>query len=117
MCITMSNTAGTTKKKSTKPKTASPLMVRLDADSKRYIARAAELRHLSVSDYVRTVMVPLSKREVDADEASDAFSALKPTVIELSAEDQLALWKAINAPPRKMTAARERIRKITRREP
>jgi len=29
------------------------LMVRLDPDSKLFVARAAELRHVSVSEYVR----------------------------------------------------------------
>ena len=41
-------------KRSDKPREPSPLMVRLDADSKAYLARAAELRRISVSDYVRT---------------------------------------------------------------
>ena len=36
-------------------KTTSPLMVRLDAESKACLTRAAELRRISVSDYVRTV--------------------------------------------------------------
>ena len=40
----------------TKP--ASPLMVRLDDESKQCLAEAARLRHVSVSDYVRAVMVP-----------------------------------------------------------
>ena len=39
-------------------KTASPLMVRLDEESKQCLAEAASLRHVSVSDYVRTVTVP-----------------------------------------------------------
>ena len=36
---------------------ASPLMVRLDAESKQALIAAAELRRISVSDYVRTVTV------------------------------------------------------------
>ena len=34
---------------------ASPLMVRLDEESRRSLVEAADLRHISVSDYVRTV--------------------------------------------------------------
>ncbi len=45
-------------------KTASPLMVRLDDESKQCLAEAANLRHVSVSDYVRTVTVPQARREV-----------------------------------------------------
>ncbi len=44
--------------------TASPLMVRLDAESKQALAAAAELRRISVSDYVRTVTVAQARREV-----------------------------------------------------
>ncbi len=46
--------------------TVSPLMVRLDADSKDAIARAAELRGISVSDYVRQVTVAQARKEVGA---------------------------------------------------
>ena len=42
-------------------KTASPLMVRLDKESKQCLAEAANLRHVSVSDYVRTVTVPQAR--------------------------------------------------------
>jgi uncharacterized protein (DUF1778 family) len=41
-------------------------MVRLDEQSKRCLTEAAGLRHISVSDYVRTVTVPQAKREIDA---------------------------------------------------
>ena len=44
-------------KKVGSPKAASPLMVRLDHESKKCLAKAAELRRISVSDYVRTVTV------------------------------------------------------------
>ena len=40
------------------------LMVRLDDESKSYIAKAAELRHVSISDYVRMVTVSQAQREV-----------------------------------------------------
>jgi uncharacterized protein (DUF1778 family) len=40
------------------------LMVRLDPDSKTCVSRAAELRHVSVSDYVRSVVVAQARREL-----------------------------------------------------
>ncbi len=43
--------------RSKKPRKSSPLMVRLDDESKAYLSRAAELRRISVSDYVREVTV------------------------------------------------------------
>jgi len=39
-------------------------MVRLDAESKQAPTAAAELRRISVSDYVRTVTVAQARREV-----------------------------------------------------
>ena len=40
------------------------LVVRLDEESKRFLTRAAELRHISVSDYVREVTIAQARREV-----------------------------------------------------
>lgn len=44
------------------PAKPSPLMVRLDEDGKAVLARAAELRWVSVSDYVRMVTVAQARR-------------------------------------------------------
>ena len=74
-------------KKAPANKTASPLMVRLDRESKQCLAEAAELRHVGVSDYVRTVTVPQSRREV---------RAARQQVIALTAEEQLSFWNALN---------------------
>jgi len=68
-------------------KTASTLMVRMDRQSKRCLKEAASLRQISISDYVRTVAVPQAKREI---------AAAREHVIELSAEEQLAFWNALN---------------------
>lgn len=46
----------------TPSKMASPLMVRLDAESKQALTDAAELRRISISDYVRTVTVAQARR-------------------------------------------------------
>ena len=50
----------------TGPKKPSSLMVRLDEKSKKLLKRAAELRRMSVSDYVRTITVSQAEREVRA---------------------------------------------------
>ncbi len=86
--------------------TASPLMVRLDAESKQALAAAAQLRRISVSDYVRTVTVAQARREV--------ASAREQTIL-LSAEEQLAFWQALNAPA-KLTPAQKRLGAIMRGE-
>jgi uncharacterized protein (DUF1778 family) len=65
------------------------LVVRLDEESKSLLTRAAELRHISVSDYVREVTVAQAQREVRAAEER---------IITLSPEAQLAFWTALNAP-------------------
>jgi uncharacterized protein (DUF1778 family) len=81
-------------------------MVRLDEESKRSLAAAAELRRISVSDYVRTVTVPQARREV---------LAARENVIRLSPEEQLALWTALNE-PLKLTAAQKKLGAIMRGE-
>jgi uncharacterized protein (DUF1778 family) len=73
-------------------------MVRLDAESKAYIARAAEMRRISVSDYVRTVLVAQARREV---------LASSEQTITLSPDEQLELWKALNEAPKLTPAQRE----------
>ncbi len=70
-------------------------MVRLDAESKACLAAAAELRRISVSDYIRIVTLRSARREVD--------SAREQT-IRLSPDEQVAFWSALRQPP-KLTAA------------
>jgi uncharacterized protein (DUF1778 family) len=65
------------------------LMVRLDPDSKTFVARAAELRHVSVSDYVRSVVVAQARREIQAAEER---------VITLTPAEQLEFWQALQEP-------------------
>ncbi|MCH8923183.1 MAG: DUF1778 domain-containing protein [Planctomycetes bacterium] len=85
---------------------ASPLMVRLDKQSKSYLAQAAELRRMSISDYVRTVTIAQAKREVE--------SAGSQT-IALSPEEQLAFWNALETPP-SLTAAQKQLGAVMRGE-
>jgi uncharacterized protein (DUF1778 family) len=89
--------------KSRKP---SPLMVRLDDQSKDYLTRAAELRRISVSDYVRTVTVAQARREVLA--AGEQTLALTP-------DEQQAFWKALNETPT-LTDAQRRLGSMMRGE-
>lgn len=91
-------------KRLTTTMTASPLMVRLDAESKRALTAAAELRRISVSDYVRTVTVAQARREV--------ASARDQTIL-LSPDEQLAFWQALNTPT-KLTPAQKRLGAIMR---
>jgi uncharacterized protein (DUF1778 family) len=96
-----------TSKKARTAKTASPLMVRLDSKSKRYLAEAAGLRHVTVSDYVRAVIVPQAQREVRA--ARESLVALTP-------EEQLTFWTALNETPL-LTPAQRRLGAAMRGEP
>jgi uncharacterized protein (DUF1778 family) len=82
-------------------------MVRLDDESKSYLCQAAELRGISLSDYVRTVTVAQARREVRA--ASERTLALTP-------EEQLAFWNALAAPAR-LTKAQRRLGAVMRGEP
>lgn len=65
------------------------LMVRLDSDSKTCVARAAELRHVSVSDYVRSVVVAQARRELHAADHQ---------VIVLTPSEQQSFWRALQEP-------------------
>jgi uncharacterized protein (DUF1778 family) len=89
-----------------KVRTTSPLMVRLDEESKDYLAQAAQLRRISMSDYVRTVTVAHAKREV--------LAARQPT-LTLTADEQLAFWTALSEPAR-LTAAQRRLGALMRGE-
>jgi len=82
----------------------SPLMVRLDAESKQALAAAAELRRISISDYVRTVTVAQARREV---------AHARDQSILLSPDEQFAFWQALNAPA-KLTPAQRRLGAIMR---
>lgn len=82
------------------------LMVRLDKGSKADIAKAAELRKVSISDYVRMVTVPQARREIIQAEQN---------TISLSPDEQLAFWDALNAPT-KLTSAQRELGRIMRGE-
>lgn len=88
-----------------KPK-SSPLMVRLDEESKDSLTQAAKLRRISVSDYVRAVTVAQARKEVRA--AHEHILCLTP-------EEQLAFWNALNDAP-KLTPAQRRLGSIMRGE-
>ena len=72
-----------------KTRSTSPLMVRLDQDSKDLLARAAELRRISVSDYVRQVTVSQARKEV---------GAAGEQTISMTPDEQLAFWIALDRP-------------------
>ena len=92
----------TTPKKKTRQ--ASPLMVRLDPVSKKYLTQAADLRRISVSDYVREVTVAQARREVEAAQAQ---------IISLTPSEQLAFWQALQATP-VLTPAQKRLGALMR---
>ncbi len=88
------------------PRPPSPLMVRLDEEGKDVLARAAGLRRISVSDYVRQVTVAQARKEVEA--AEDRTIALTP-------DEQLAFWTALSEPA-KLTPAQKRLGRLMRGE-
>lgn len=84
----MSTRAARAPRAAPQSKTAS-LMVRVDQSSKAVIARAARIRGVSASDYVRSVVVAQARREVE--EARTRTIALTP-------DEQLAFWQALERP-------------------
>lgn len=88
------------------PKANRPLAVQLDTDSQAALVRAAELRGLSVSDYIRVVAVAQARREVEA--------AASRTIV-MTPEEQLAFWNALNRPV-ELTPAQQELGKLIRGE-
>jgi uncharacterized protein (DUF1778 family) len=82
----------------------SPLMVRLDAESKQALTEAAGLRRISISDYVRTVTLAQARREV---------AGARDQTILLSPDEQLAFWQALQSPA-KLTRNQKRLGAIMR---
>jgi|SRR6185437_7442902 uncharacterized protein (DUF1778 family) len=80
------------------------LLVRVDRRSKALLRKAAATQGLSVSDYVRSRVVPLARQDVV--EAGTG-------VLKLSRDDQVALWRALQAAPRP-TAAQRALGKLIR---
>ena len=80
------------------------LLVRVDRRSKALLRRAAAAKGLSISDYVRSRVVPLARQDiVEADTG----------VLKLSRDDQIALWRALQSPP-PPTAAQRGLGKLIR---
>ena len=85
---------------------SSSLMVRLDEESKALVASAAELRKVSVSDYVRSIVVDQARREL---------AAAGTNVISMTPEEQRDFWQTLSKPP-KLTKAQKQLGKIMRGE-
>jgi uncharacterized protein (DUF1778 family) len=83
---------------------SSILQTRLSARNKRAIEQAAKLRNLSVSDYLRQVLVPMAEREVEG---------ARHGVIEMTPDEQLAFWQALNEPA-SLTAAQKELARLMR---
>lgn len=84
----------------------SSLMVRLDKESKSLLVSAAELRQISVSDYVRSIVVGQAKREL---------AAAQLQTIAMTADEQLRFWNALSKTP-KPTKAQKELGKMMRGE-
>ncbi len=87
-------------------RSSNSLMVRLDEESKSLVSQAAAIRRISVSDYVRTVMVGQARRDVQLE---------RERVMSLTPEEQQAFWAALNAAP-KLTRAQRRLGALMRGE-
>jgi uncharacterized protein (DUF1778 family) len=80
------------------------LQARLDPDSKRIVEEAARLRHVGLSDYIRLVLVPTARRELEQ---------ARHQVLQLTADEQERFWAALQAPA-KPTEAQRRLGALMR---
>jgi uncharacterized protein (DUF1778 family) len=98
----------TTRRSKTKPvgTKAANLMVRVDPAAKSVIVRAATIRGISTSDYVRLIVVAQARREVDE---------ARTRTIVLSPEEQLTFWKALHEPVQ-LTQRQQELARLMRGE-
>jgi uncharacterized protein (DUF1778 family) len=87
-----------------KARTTRTIMVRLDEESKEVLTRAAQLRRISVSDYVRQVSVAQARKEV---------VAVSEQTITMTPDEQLAFWIALDSPV-ELTSAQRDLGKVMR---
>jgi uncharacterized protein (DUF1778 family) len=78
--------------------------VRFDAAAKALVKRAAASRGVTVSDYVRSRILPLARQDVVESDTG---------VLRLSREDQIAFWLALQDPP-PPTEAQRRLGRLVR---
>jgi uncharacterized protein (DUF1778 family) len=81
---------------------SSSLKVRLDEASKAYLTRAAALRCLSESDYVRATTIDQARKDIEAAQSN---------VLSLSPQEQLEFWNALHAPV-KLTPAQKKLGRV-----
>lgn len=74
------------------------LLVRFDSSGKRLVQRAAAIRGLNVSDYVRSRIVTLARQDVEEADTG---------VLHLSRDAQIAFWQALQRPPAPTAAQRK----------
>jgi uncharacterized protein (DUF1778 family) len=84
--------------------TKTTLQARLDPESKQAVEKAAKLRHVSLSDYIRLVLVATAKKEVEQ---------AKQQVLQMTADEQERFWQALQAPV-KLTKAQRKLGEIMR---
>jgi uncharacterized protein (DUF1778 family) len=81
-----------------RPSKNANLLVRFESETKSLVLKAASLRGLSLSDYVRTRIIPLARQDVDEAETG---------VLRLAKQDQIAFWQALQHPALPTRAQRE----------
>lgn len=101
----MTTSAATPRRSASGQKSAN-LMVRVDLPSKQVIARAARIRGVSASDYIRSVVVAQARREVEE---------ARTRTILLTPEEQLAFWQALDRPA-ELTPRQRKLGRIMRGE-
>lgn len=101
---TMLPVMGTSAARRKPPARDANVLVRFDRESKSLVRRAAALKGLTMSDYVRSRLVPVAREEIE-----EAASG----VLRLEKKDQIALWRALSNPP-KPNAAQKALGRLVR---
>lgn len=85
---------------------AEVIQARINSENKSLIVQAAKLREIPVSDYMRLVLIDQARKEVTSNDQQ---------VLQLTADEQIEFWNALDK-PKGLTKAQKELGKLIKGE-
>ena len=85
---------------------AEVIQARINSENKSLIVQAAKLREIPVSDYMRLVLIDQARKEVTSNDQQ---------VLQLTADEQIEFWNALDN-PKGLTKAQKELGKLIKGE-
>lgn len=85
---------------------AEVIQARINSENKGLIVQAAKLREIPVSDYMRLVLIDQARKEVTSNEQR---------VLQLTADEQIEFWNALDN-PKSLTESQKELGKLIKGE-